>query len=190
MERNFRFPIPREERIVMLSAALAGPGLVLVLVLLLGNLADANDLSVRQLFDQSLSLRASFAAMVLVYAAGVLAMWGFFVVKDGARVTLSDEVVRFSRPGAPITGWFAREVSIPTDAIDRLVIDKVRRGANDRLELVVGGGRDEFVVNLAHAVSEDGERTSGRDMPPREAWTGLPLVVALAEVSGVEPRLG
>ena len=190
MAKTFKFPVPREERIVLLTAALATPGLVATLVVMLANIAASGDVSLLELFDQSRALRASFAGMLLIYVSALYGLWAFSRVKDGSRLEVGD-TIRFSRPGAPLTGWFARDVSFPAERVDRLQVDRVRRGTVERVEVLVGAGREEIAVNLEHCVAADVDAPPRRRGPlPRAEWAEQPLVTALAEATGVSPQVG
>lgn len=189
MTRTFRFPIPRDERMVMLVAALIGPGVVAVVLMLLADLAASNDRTLGQMFEASQGLRAAFAAMLLVYLFGLFAMWSFFVVKNGATLEVGD-LVRYRCPGVPLLGWLQRDVTLDAESLDRISVGRVRRGVVERIELVIGAGREEIAVNLGHAIEPSEPSSRQRPDAPRSEWAELPLVAALRAASGRDVLLG
>ncbi len=187
MPRTFRFPIPREEQLLILAAAVVAPVILAVLAAMLVNLAAVNGMTLVELLNSSRGARAAIAGMLLVYIVAIFGAVAFARVKNGAELTIG-ETIRFFRPGAPLTGLFARDVELELARVDRFSIARVRRGAVDRVEVALGAGHDEILLNLGHAVEgEEGAASSA--ILPRDEWRTRPLVLALQEALDMEPTV-
>ena len=184
MLRTYRFPIPREERILILSAAIIVPGILVVVLGLLRTLALENGYTLGGLFRMSTALRASFFGMCVVLAGGTYGLWSFNRVKEGAVLELSDEGITFRRPGAPWTGWFAADTRIDPARVDRVEVSRERRVTLERIELMVESGRDRIVVNLGHASGPEHEPST--KLLERDKWLEQPIVRVLEELTGTE----
>lgn len=172
----------------MLVAAIMAPAIVVTVFVLLRNVALENSYTMGALFGLSTALRASLFGLVVLFFGGGYSLWSFTRVKDGAVLELEDGAIRFRRPGAPITGWFARDVSIDPKRVDRVEVSKQRHITLERVELAVEAGRERIVVNLGHATGPDQKATS--QLLDREVWLEQPLVRAVEELTGREAVRG
>lgn len=188
MSRTYRFPIPREEQILMLVAAIVSPLMIILLMLMLRNVAATSALSLGGLFRMSTTLRAAVFGMFVLTGIGIYAMASFTRIKGGASLTIGADEIRFVRPGALWTGWFARDVRIVPDKVDRVEVSRQRRITLERIELAIESGHDTIVVNLGHA---DGpEQTVSSKLIERESWLDQPIVKVLEDVTGKEAIRG
>lgn len=172
----------------MLSAAIIVPGILVVVVVLLRNLALENSYTLGGLFRMSTALRAAFLGMCVVLVGGGYALWSFARVKGGAVLELGDDRISFHRPGAPWTGWFAADTRIDPARVDRVEVSKQRRVTLERIELAVESGRDRIVVNLGHTSGPEHEPSS--KLLDRDKWLEQPIVRALEELTGKEAVRG
>ncbi len=171
----------------MLTGAVVGAAVATATVVLIAQVASRTGVGVRELFATSTPLRAELGLIVVLLALGLYAIHAFGVVKDGATLELGDDSVRFRRPGIPGFGWWGADVEIPIAEIDRVQVERVRRGTFQRVEVRIGAGRKQIAVNLGHCVA-DGDEPRARELP-RSAWRDQDLVVALAEASECEVAL-
>ncbi|MFT6398404.1 MAG: hypothetical protein ACJAYU_003162 [Bradymonadia bacterium] len=172
----------------MLVAAIVAPVMIVLLMVLLRNVATTSVLSLGGLFRMSTTLRASVFGMFLVTGVGAYTLASFLRIKGGAALTLETDEIRFVRPGALWTGWFARDVRIPPDRVDRVVVSRQRRVTLERIELAIESGRDTIIVNLGHA---DGpEQTPKSKLLDRDEWLNQPVLGALEDLTGKEAVRG
>ncbi len=188
MVRTYRFPIPREEQILMLVAAIVAPVMIVLLMFVLRSLAATSTLTLGGLFRMSTTLRASVFGMFILTGVGAYAMASFTRIKSGAELSIHDGEIRFVRPGALWTNWYARDVRIAKDRIDRIEVSRQRRITLERIELAIEAGRDTIVVNLGHAAGP--EQNSSTKLIDREEWLSQPLVTAIEELTGKEAIRG
>lgn len=172
----------------MLVGATLVPAIVVIVFALLKKIAAENSYTLGGLFGLSTALRASLFGMFLLLTGGAYALWSFTRVKGGAVLEIDDERISFRRPGAPLTGWFARDVKLDPRRVDRLEVSKQRHATLERVELAVESGHNRIVVNLGHASGPDQKATSR--LLEREVWLQQPLVRALEEVTGQEAVRG
>lgn len=172
--KTYRFPIPRTERVLLLVGAILGFVVPAGVFLMIRGLAESMDLSVGDVFARSTAVRASYGAMWIAYACSLYGLLAFHRIKEGTRLEVADESVRFHRPGAPLTGWGAVDVTIHASDVDRVLVQDVQRGTVKRIELEVGAGRTQIRANLAHATSGADAELSSVDS--KSAWLEHPLV--------------
>jgi hypothetical protein len=183
---TYCFPIPRVERIVLLVGALLGAALPSALLLSMGPLAAQSGMTVLELAGSTFALRAALGSMVVLYLAGVYALLTFHRVKEGMRLHIDEDAIRFTQPGWPLLGVGARDVRLERGSVDRVRVERVQRGTVQRVELEVGAGRAYVRVNLAHAhrLAADGARAAEPLGGSRSAWATHPLAVAVSASVG------
>jgi hypothetical protein len=189
---TYCFPIPRVERIVLLVGALLGAALPVALLFVMQPLAAQSGMTLPELARSTTALRAAFGGMLLLYFGGLYALVTFHRVKEGMRLQIEDDAVRFSQPGWPLLGIGARELTLRRGEVDRVRVERVQRGTVQRVELEVGAGREHIRVNLAHAHRIDGQ--GGAVAEPlgavRASWPEHPLAACVASAVGREVELG
>lgn len=183
----YRFPIPRGERILLLVGAILGVAVPVGVFVMIRAFASSLGMSLGDVFATSTSVRASFGAMWIAYAFGLYALLAFHRIKEGTRLEVGDGRVRFHRPGAPLLGWWAEDVTIDAGRADRVIVRDVQRGTVRRVELEVGAGHDVLRANVGHAVvGEDGPRTS---VDRKSDWPQHPLVRDVAAALERDPEV-
>lgn len=185
---TFRFPIPRDERIVLALGTVVGLLVPAMIVFTLREVAGTMELSFGELLELSSNMRTYIALLGLISAVAAYALSAYAAMKSGETMTITPESVRYVRPGVPIFGVFARDVALDPARIDRILVKKGRVGTNSRVEVECGVGHDAVRVNLEHAIGPGLERPIRRQ-ESIDAWLSHPLVEALAGVCRVEPRV-
>ena len=185
---TYRFPIPRDERVVMAIGVAVGVLVPVMVVYILVEVATSMQMSAAELLGHSPRLAIYLALLGLVTACAGYVLAAYAGVKRGERLEISAEELRYARPGVPVFGLFACDVVLAPGEVDRIVVRKARAGANTRMEVECGVGRASFRVNLEHAVGPTlGEPI--RRQAHREDWLKHPLVTSLAEACSVSPHL-
>jgi hypothetical protein len=172
----------------MLSAAIIAPAIAIVVLVVVRNLALENSYTLGGLFQISTALRASVFGMCVILAGGAYALWAFSRVKGGAVLEVSESAITYHRPGAPWTGWFAEDLRIDPESVDRVEVSRQRHITLERIELAVESGRERIVVNLGHARGPDLEPST--KLLDRNKWLEQPLVQVLEELTGKEATRG
>ena len=112
---------------------------------------------------------------MLAWAVGV-----FLYIKEKSTLQLTDEGVRFDRPGVPLFGWGKAHLRFDWSDVSRVVIEPRSWGTFKRLELRIESGREAIRVNMEHA-HRDGETRPVAASLPRDRWAEHPLVQEVAE---------
>lgn len=182
MDKVYGFPITPEERILLMSNALIGGGIIVALLVTMARLVEGMDVGLGELFAESTRLRVMFASLCGVYVSSLV--WTLLYWRRAAGTTLryNHERLSFVR-----LGWFGKFIENSEFGVGQLESLIVRRSAVFRVfELEVRGPGTRFVVPLARARA-DGDR----QRRPRDLDDALqhPLVERLSSWSGVTAKV-
>ncbi|MFT4704233.1 MAG: hypothetical protein ACI81R_001929 [Bradymonadia bacterium] len=175
---EFRFPIPRAERLTLLIGASAAVGVLLALLVILRNFAAGANLSLGEFFAREPALRLQFAALCAVNVIALYALASFVRSKSSAILVIGSEFVRFTRRGAFGLPIGAADVTMTCSDVDVLRAQRVRRGSVVRVEAEILAGRETIRVNLEHASPGLPITTSNS-----ATWLAHPLMKALESAS-------
>lgn len=144
--------------------------------------AQSADRSMLELLGSSLQLRLllflQFIVLVL-FVAGVVVSSR---VKSRSRLTLRADAIEYSVPSVPLWNPGGTQLVLTPGAVDSLRVQRVFRYLGQRVELIIGSGRDEIRVPLEHCDGGPGLR--GRRLPDRSQWENHFLLVELTQLTG------
>lgn len=185
--KEYRFPIPSAERVLLLVSGIAATSILPMIWQVLSAAVGATGMSLWDFMNEYSEVRLPLAGVLIVWLVSIWAGFSWWLQKSRTVLECGPDRIRFSRPSFGGLPWTECTVEGRPGDILSLHVGKRMRGLQLSWCVEFRLQKRAVLLNLEHAVLA-GESRPGR---PKDGAGAVshPLVTELARCTSQVPRL-